>query len=179
MSAPTAQFSATTSARGITSADNATFAAGSAGTFTVTTAGFSSPTLSDAGFTGCTPSTLPGTLTFTDDHDGTATLAGTPAATSAGSYTVCINASDDTGAATQTFTLTVSQAPPPGFRRSCDHKRKLDELLRGHREQLPDDGVGESGAHILECGLRRVHSLHLAFGHHLVQQRPPVRHSGR
>jgi hypothetical protein len=112
VSAPTAQFSATTSTRGITSADNTTFAAGSAGTFTVTTAGFSSPTLSDVGFTGCTPSTLPGPLTFTDDHNGTATLAGTPTATSAGSYTVCIKASDDTGAATQTFTLAVSQAPP-------------------------------------------------------------------
>jgi hypothetical protein len=111
VSAPTAQFSATTSAQGITSADDATFAAGSAGTFTVTTAGFSSPTLSDAAFTGCTPSALPGTLTFTDDHDGTATLAGTPSATSAGSYTVCIEATDASGVATQTFTLRVSQAP--------------------------------------------------------------------
>ncbi len=111
VSAPTAQFSATTSARGITSADTATFAAGSGGTFTVTTAGFSSPTLSDIGFTGCTPSTLPGDLTFTDDHDGTATLAGTPTASSTGSYAVCIKASDGSGAATQTFTLRVSQAP--------------------------------------------------------------------
>ena len=84
VSAPTAQFSATTSARGITSADDTTFAAGGAGSFTVTTAGFSSPTLSDVSFTGCSPSTLPGTLTFTDDHDGTATLAGTPGVTERG-----------------------------------------------------------------------------------------------
>lgn len=111
VSAPTAQFSATTSASGITSADSTTFAAGSAGTFTVTTAGFSSPTLGDTGFTGCTPSTLPGTITLTDDHNGTATLAGTPSAASVGSYTVCLTASDGTDSATQTFTLTVSQAP--------------------------------------------------------------------
>ena len=102
-------------AAGITSADTTTFAAGSPGTFTVTTAGLSTPLLTDSEFTGCTPSTLPGSVTFTDDHNGTATLAGTPAAASAGSYTVCIKASDGTGLATQTFTLTVaSQASAPG-----------------------------------------------------------------
>jgi hypothetical protein len=113
VSAPTAPFSATTSAAGITSIDNATFAAGEAGSFTVTTAGFSIPTLSDTGFAGCTPSTLPGTVAFTDDHDGTATLAGTPTATSAGTYTVCITASEAAASATQVFTLTVSQAQGP------------------------------------------------------------------
>ena len=111
VSAPTAQFSETTGGQAVTSADNTTFAVGSPGTFTVTTAGFSSPTLDDVSFTGCSPSTLPGTITLTDDHNGTATLAGTPTATSVGSYTICIKASDDTGSATQTFTLTVNQAP--------------------------------------------------------------------
>lgn len=94
----------------ITSTDKTTFVAGSPGTFTVTTSGFSAPALTDTGFSGCTASILPHTVSFVDDHDGTATLAGTPPATSSGTYTVCIKAADDTNTATQSFTLTVLPA---------------------------------------------------------------------
>ena len=114
VSAPDSQFSGATSqasqAPSITSTNSTTFAAGSPGTFTVTTTGFSAPALTDTSFSGCTPSTLPGTVAFVDDHDGTATLAGTPPATSAGTYTVCIKAADATSTATQSFTLTVLEA---------------------------------------------------------------------
>ncbi len=59
----------------ITSGNATTFAIGSAGTFTVTTtAGY--PTATTLTETGA----LPSGVSFTDNGDGTATLAGTPAA---------------------------------------------------------------------------------------------------
>jgi len=89
----------------ITSAGSATFTAGTAGSFSVTTTG--SPT---AAITGS--GTLPSGVTFTDDGTGTATLAGTPAAGTRGSYPITITAANGAGAnATQSFTLTVSAAP--------------------------------------------------------------------
>ena len=69
----------------ITSADHATFAKGSAGSFTVTTTGFPTATITKTG-------TLPAGVTFTDNHNGTATIAGTPTAT--GAFTITITASN-------------------------------------------------------------------------------------
>ena len=56
-----------------TSSASTTFMAGSAGSFTVTTSGTPTPSISKTG-------TLPSGVTFTDNGNGTATLAGTPAA---------------------------------------------------------------------------------------------------
>ena len=95
----------------ITSVNNVTFSTGTASSFTVTTSGFPDPALTNASFTGCTRSALPSGITFTDNGNGTATLAGTPAATAGGTYTLCLNASNSSGSATQTFILTVNQAP--------------------------------------------------------------------
>ena len=89
----------------ITSADSTTFTEGSAGSFTVTTTG--------------TPrrrcprrARLPTGVSFTDNGDGTATLAGTPAAGTNGTYTFTIDAANGFAPdATQTFTLTVDGAP--------------------------------------------------------------------
>jgi hypothetical protein len=93
----------------VTSADHATFAAGSVGSFTVIARGFPVPTLGVAG-------TLPAGVTFTDHKDGTATIAGTPAAGTGGTYALTITAANGVGStATQAFTLTVAtgdQAPP-------------------------------------------------------------------
>ena len=51
-------------------------------------------------------------MTFVDNGDGTATLAGTPAAGTSGTYTLTITANNGvTPDATQTFTLTVNAAP--------------------------------------------------------------------
>jgi large repetitive protein len=89
----------------ITSADSATFTEGHAGSFTVTTTGTPTPSLSD-------PGTLPTGVTFTDNGDGTATLAGTPAAGTGGSYTFSIDATNGVAPdASQSFTLTVDAAP--------------------------------------------------------------------
>ncbi len=85
----------------ITSANSATFTSGIAGSFTVTTAAGTNPAagLSESG-------SLPGTVTFTDNLNGTATLAGTPGASN--SYGITITAQNGVlPNATQSFTLNV------------------------------------------------------------------------
>jgi hypothetical protein len=87
----------------ITSAAATTFVRGSAGSFTVTTSGVPTPALQLSG-------TLPTGVTFTDNANGTANLAGTP--TQAGTFPLAISANNGIGsAATQSFTLTVNAAP--------------------------------------------------------------------
>ena len=55
---------------------------------------------------------LPTGVTFVDNGDGTATLAGTPAAGTGGTYALTITAANGVlPDATQSFTLTVDQAP--------------------------------------------------------------------
>ena len=89
----------------ITSADSATFAVGQPGTFAVTTTGYPTCILP-------APLTLPPGVTFTDNGDGTATLAGTPAANTGGPYPFTITATNGASPdASQPFTLTVNQAP--------------------------------------------------------------------
>ena len=85
----------------------ATFIAGQAGTFTVTSAGSPTCALSATTFGGAK---LPSWLTFTDNGDGTATLAGTPPASSSGSsnsLTITATNSFSATAPTFTFSLTV------------------------------------------------------------------------
>jgi len=89
----------------ITSAGSTTFTAGTAGTFTVTTTGVPTSALTETG-------ALPSGVTFVDNSNGTATLAGTPAAGSGATYALTITAANGvTPNATQSFTLTVNQAP--------------------------------------------------------------------
>jgi hypothetical protein len=99
-----------------TSADQATFAVGSPGSFTVTTMpGY--PTATAITETG----SLPSGVTFTDNGDGTATLAGTPAAGTAGSYPLTLAATNTTGTRQQSFTLTVQPATTAPVITSADH----------------------------------------------------------
>jgi hypothetical protein len=104
----------TTVAPSITSADAATFDVGTADTFDVTTS--ATPPVSsitDTAFSGCTPSTLPASISLVYTGGGTATLEGTPQAGDAGAYTVCLDASNGVAPdATQSFTLTVPTPPP-------------------------------------------------------------------
>ena len=91
----------------ITSAASTTFTVGTAGTFVVTTGAHfpASETLTETG-------ALPAGVTFVDNHDGTATLAGTPAVGTGKAYALTITASNGVlPAATQAFTLTVDEAP--------------------------------------------------------------------
>ncbi|HZZ80259.1 MAG TPA: putative Ig domain-containing protein, partial [Gemmataceae bacterium] len=90
----------------ITSASQYAFTVGSAGTFTFqTTAGL--PAATTLALTG----SLPAGLTFVDNHNGTATLKGTPLASAAGRYTLTLTASNSSGAVTQSFKVTINQAP--------------------------------------------------------------------
>ncbi len=92
-------------APGITSGSSTTFSSGNAGTFTVTTSGFPTAAVAETG-------ALPGGVTFTDNGDGTATLAGTPSAGTGGSYPITIKATNGISPdASQSFTLNISQAP--------------------------------------------------------------------
>lgn len=85
-----------------TSANNTTFIAGTAGTFSVAASGPPSPTLSESG-------TLPSGISF---DTSTGVLAGTPAAGTGGSYPIHFGATDGLSPdASQSFTLTIDQAP--------------------------------------------------------------------
>src|SRR5208282_5413133 len=86
----------------ITSANATTFTVGSAGTFTVTATGQPTPSLTETG-------ALPTGVTFTDNGNGTATLAGTPGAGTGGTYPITIKATNAAATASQAFTLTVDQ----------------------------------------------------------------------
>ena len=97
-------------APGITSLAGTTFTAGLAGTFTVTSAGVPNSALSEKG-------ALPRGVTFTDNGDGTATLAGTPARSTGGTYPFTITATNGVSPdATQSFTLSVMRRPAPPSR---------------------------------------------------------------
>ena len=89
----------------ITSADSTAFTVGASGTFTVTTTGFPTSALTETG-------ALPSGVTFVDNLDGTATLAGTPAGGSGGTSVLTISAANGVVPdASQIFTLTVDQSP--------------------------------------------------------------------
>lgn len=90
----------------ITSVAATTFTVGSAGSFTITTTGIPiPPTISNG-------SALPNGVSFVNNGDGTATLSGTPAAGTGGTYNLNLTASNGfLPNATQTFVLTVNQAP--------------------------------------------------------------------
>jgi hypothetical protein len=89
----------------ITSGSSTTFTVGTASSFSVTTTGTPTPTISESG-------ALPNGVMLTDNGNATATLAGTPAVGTGGSYPIVITAQNGaTPNATQNFTLTVNQAP--------------------------------------------------------------------
>jgi hypothetical protein len=84
------------------SADAATATAGSPFSFNVVTTSTPGDALTVSG-------TLPGGFTFTDNRNGTATIAGTATAPDVGSYPLAIRAANGIAApATQDFTLTVA-----------------------------------------------------------------------
>lgn len=90
----------------ITSAASAQFVVGTAGTFTVASRSYPPSTLTVSG-------NLPSGLTFTDNGDGTATVAGTPAVGAGGTSTVTVTAANGLAPnATQTVTFTVLQQAP-------------------------------------------------------------------
>jgi len=113
-----------------TSAASTSFTAGDWGQVEITAPGTAPETLSVS-------SNLPGDLAFTDNGDGTEWLYGTPGGGDVGTYDLTITATNQTGTATQDFTLTVvGVAPqfvtPPG----------TETVATG---QVPGDAGGEAG----------------------------------
>src|SRR5579863_1159376 len=95
----------TTQSPVITSAPTTIFTVGVQGTYKVTTTGAPLPGITETG-------ALPSPLTFTDNKDGTATLAGTP--TASGSFPFTITAQNGTAPnALQQFTLTINPHTGP------------------------------------------------------------------
>ena len=89
----------------ITSGTSATFTTGTAGTFSVVTTGFPAAAITESG-------ALPSGITLTDNGNGTATLGGTAASGTSGSFPITITAANGVSPnATQSFTLTVDAAP--------------------------------------------------------------------
>jgi hypothetical protein len=87
----------------ITSADNMTFFEGESNSFTVTAIGIPTPALTESPNGG----SLPAGVKFVDNHNGTATLSGTPKVT--GVFSFWITASNGASPPSQqNFTLTVS-----------------------------------------------------------------------
>ena len=89
-----------------TTAASATAAVNAPFSFAIATTGVPAATITRTG-------TLPAGVTFTVGANGTATLAGTPAAATAGlSYPMTLTATNSAGAVTQAFTLIISGQKP-------------------------------------------------------------------
>jgi large repetitive protein len=122
----------------ITSGASTTFANGTAGSFTVTTGGFPTPSLSETG-------ALPSGVTFADNGNGTATLAGTPA--SGGTYPLTIKASNGVSpSANQSFTLTVNQAPAITSTNSVVFSTGTSDNFTVTTTGTPTPSLSETGA---------------------------------
>ena len=127
-------------APGITSADATTFTEGVAGTFTVTSTGLPPAALSESG-------TLPAGVTFVDNGDGTATLAGTPAAGTQGVYNISFDAHNVVPPdATQSFTLTVYGPPTINSPASATFTEGSAGTFTVSSTSLPVAAVSESGS---------------------------------
>jgi hypothetical protein len=148
---------------------------GHTSTFTVTTShSYPTPTLSESG-------ALPGGVTFTDNHDGTATLSGTPAAGSQGSYPLTITADNGVSpaasqgtspsapaSASQSFTLTVS-GPTIAVVKSFTAKRSGSRVaFRWHLVQKATIAGFNlyAGKHKLNKSLIKVHSK-MTYNYHV------------
>jgi len=100
LGAPTQGFTLTVNqAPAFTSANSTTFSVGVAGSFTVSTTGFPTASLSYSG-------ALPSGVTFVDNGNGTGKLSGMPTVT--GSFPLVFTATNAAGAPTQNFSLNVS-----------------------------------------------------------------------
>ena len=90
----------------ITSAASVQVAPGTATSFTITSTGSPTPSLSESG-------TLPPGLAFHASTNGTAVISGTPPANASGTYDVVITATNSMGSATEHFVMSLVVTAPP------------------------------------------------------------------
>ena len=114
----------------ITSAASASSIVGTAFSFTVTTTGAPTASLTETG-------SLPAGVSFKDNGDGTATISGTPASGSGGSYPIQITAANSVGGTTQSFTLTNSEAPTITSPATATFSTGVAGHLHGDHHRLP------------------------------------------
>jgi hypothetical protein len=124
-----------------TSDDETTFQVGVAGTFDVTTTGGAGTvTLTVTG-------TLPGGVTFTDNGDGTGTLAGTPDPGTGGVYPLVFHANDGVNPVVdQNFTLTVNDAPAITSANSATFNVGMSSTFTVTSTGFPTPALTETGA---------------------------------
>jgi hypothetical protein len=122
---------------GISSLNNATFTTSTVGTFNVTATGSPVPSLNLTG-------TLPAGVTFTDNHNGTGTLTGTPA--TGGVFLVNLIATNSTGSSSQPFTLTVNQSPSISSANNATFSAGSTNSFTVTATGYPTSSITENGA---------------------------------
>ena len=123
----------------LTSASSASSIVGAPFSFLITTTGEPSPTLTESG-------ALPVGVTFTDNGNGTATIAGTPQRGTGASYPLTITASNATGSATQAFTLTNAEAPTVTSANTASFNVGVAGSYQVTTTGYPAPSITESGA---------------------------------
>jgi hypothetical protein len=126
----------------ITSGNSVSFVTGQFSSFTVTATGSPAPSLKESG-------ALPSGVSFTDNGDGMATLAGSPAAGTTGTYHFSITASNGVGSDfTQHFTLTVNQPEAPAIMTGNSTVFTVDQVgsFTVRATGSPTPTLSESGA---------------------------------
>src|SRR5260370_1134647 len=122
----------------ITSANSTSFQVGAAGTFSVTTTGFPTPSITEGG-------ALPAGVTFLNNGNGTGTLSGTPTAT--GTFVITFTAQNGVSPnGLQNFTLTVNQAPAITSANSTSFQVGAAGTFSVTTSGLPTPSITESGA---------------------------------
>jgi YVTN family beta-propeller protein len=127
-----------------TSRSASTAAFGAPYSFTVTATGSPAPSIGRTG-------RMPAGLRFTDNHDGTATISGTPSHGAGGTYQLTLIASNKAGTTAQAFTLTVTRAPT--IRKTQPVRARIGIPLHRtiHAKGYPIPTLTETGA--LPAGL--------------------------
>ncbi len=128
-----------TQAPAITSANSASFVIGTAGSFTVTTTGVPTPSITETG-------SLPNGITFVDNGDGTGTLKGSAKGLNGGNFAITFTAKNGVGSpATQAFTLTLDQAPAFTSASSAAFATSVANSFTVISTGIPTPSIHESG----------------------------------
>ena len=122
-----------------TSGNSTTFQVGVMGSFTVSTTGFPAASITETG-------ALPNGVTLVNHGDGTATLGGTPAANTGGTYNITLMANNSAGGASQPFTLTVLQTPAITSANNATFQVGVASNFTVTTTGFPTPSLSESGA---------------------------------